>query len=551
MRTRQQDNITLSRATVGLIFGLIGLIGLIGAVVSFAWYVAFNSVVFGALVVGLAGLVGWVLVAPQAFIRTMTGRQARYGTSATVATMLLIGVVTLSYILAARANVALDVTASGSFTLSEASLEVIERIPPNRTAHIVGFYGADALALRERDTQFLQRYETAGDGRIVVKYVDPAQNSALVEYFAVDTTVRGATVLYLTDENDEIIRETITYVTREDKQERYITGAMNRMLNERVYKVYFDVSRSNLSPLEEDQQGLTLIDNNLRRNGIQTDTLNILDITEAGGDIPFDAAVLVLARPLLPYLELEVAVIDAYLQRGGSLLILADATFTNRFFLEEGGPFNTYLFENYGIRALEAVTVDPVSNVQTPLDLVGYAVFDTPPIGETLPDEPTFFRLARAIEISDQKPATVGNGRIIAQSEQSYAERDVARVAETNTFEFNEGIDQPGPIDVAVWAWDEGGNNSKVVLIGDGDFAMNGVINTGIVGNEALFVQSLRWLSGVENEITFGFAANPSARPTIFVSSNQLDLVGLLTLAVVPLFVLLSGVVVWYRRSFG
>jgi hypothetical protein len=197
------------------------------------------------------------------------------------------------------------------------------------------------------------------------------------------------------------------------------------------------------------------------------------------------------------------------------------------------------------------VIVDPASNVQTPLDLVGYAIFDTPPIGESLPNEPIFFRVARALEVSEQKPPTVANGRIIAQSERSYAERDVARVAETNTFAFDEGIDQPGPIDVAVWAWDEGGNDSKIVLIGDGDFAMNGVIDTGLVGNEALFTQSLRWLSGVDSEITFGFAANPSARPTIFVSGNQLDMVGILTLAVVPLTVLLTGVVVWYRRSFA
>ena len=551
MSRQQQDTIALNRATVGLVFGLIGLIGFIGAVVTFAWYVTFNSAVFVTLAMGLVGLVGWALIAPQAFIRTMTGRQARYSTGATIATLLLLGVVTLTYILAVRANVGLDVTASGTFTLSNMSLDIIERIPEGRTVHIVGFYGTDDLTLRDRDDQFLQRYETASDGQIMVDYVDPDRNAGLVEFFAIDTSVRGATVLYMEDDNGDIDRNTITYVTREDKQERYITSAINRMLNNRVYKVYFDISRSNLSPMEEDQQGMTLIDNNLRRNGIQTDTINILDITDAGEQIPDDAAVVVMARPLLPYLEPEIEVIDAYLEQGGSLLILADATFTNRFFLEEDGAFNSYLFENYGLRALEAVIVDPISNIQSPLDLLGYAIFDTPPIGETLPDDPIYFRLARALEVSDQKPATVANGRIIAQSEQSYGERDVTRVAETNTFEYDEGTDIPGPIDVAVWAWDESGDNSKVVLIGDGDFAMNGVIDTGVVGNEALITQSLRWLSGVDTEITFGWAANPSARPTIFISGNQLNMVGIFTLAVVPLFVFITGIVVWYRRSFS
>jgi ABC-type uncharacterized transport system involved in gliding motility auxiliary subunit len=547
--TSHKDTITVSRASIGLAFGLLGLIGLLTSVVLFAWFLTVNALILAGLVVGLVGLVLWAIIAPSTFVGALTGRQARYSTSAVFATILLSGIIILVYILAARANITIDATAGGNFTLSQTSLDVIDRIPPGRTVHIVGFYTASALPMRERDNEFLQRYQAVSDGKIELEYINPTENPARAEFFAI--TDDGATVLYMSDETGTILENTITYVVREDKQERYITAALNRMLNNRVYRVYFDASRSDLSIADESGQGLTLVDNNLRLNGVQTDRLSLRQLAQNDEPIPADASVLVLARPLLPYTEAEIALIDDYLQRGGSLFILADIVFTEAFFLAEDSVFNQYLFDNYGLRALDAVVIDPQSYVQTPLDLIGYATFTEPPIGSQLPDTPNYFRVARAIQVSAQKPETVANGRIISQSERSYGERDLQAAGETGTYAFDPQEDIPGPIDIAAWAWDEQGNGSKVVLIGDGDFVTNSVIDSGMVGNEALFVESVRWLSGVDAQITFGFAANPSAVPTIFISGRTLDVLGIITVALIPLTVLLSGIIVWYRRTFA
>ncbi|MEO1444377.1 MAG: hypothetical protein AAFV33_28540, partial [Chloroflexota bacterium] len=101
------------------------------------------------------------------------------------------------------------------------------------------------------------------------------------------------------------------------------------------------------------------------------------------------------------------------------------------------------------------------------------------------------------------------------------------------------------------WAWDEQGNGSKVILIGDGDFVRNRNIDSGTVGNAALFTESIRWLSGREDSINFGFVANPSGLPVLFVSGGNLDLIGIFTVAIVPLAVLFIGIIVWYRRTFA
>jgi len=549
MSSPNRSTVTLDRANIGRLLGIFGGISFIFSVLLYGWFSEINTAVIAALVVTLVAFTAWAIVSPRTLSRTLRGRQTRHTASSFITAILLFGILTMVYIVAARANIGVDVTASGTFSLSETSLDVVERIPDGQTARIVGFYSSRALELRERDDQFLQSYVTAGDGSIEIEYVDPDENPALAQYFG--AVEDGDTVLYMESVDGGIDENTITLVTRENKQERYITSALNRMLNNRVFKVYFEESRSSLSILEETQQGLTIVDNTLRRNGIQTDTLNLLELTRNNEPIPNDASVLVLARPLIPYLAEEVRVIADYMEQGGSLLILADATFSDRFFLEADSAFNTYLFENYGLRALEAIIVDPVSNVQTPLDLIGYATFTEPPVGSRLPDASTFFPIARAIEVSADKPSTVANGRIISTSERSYGEFDVESVIETNSFAFDESTDRIGPLDIAGWAWDEQGNDSKVVLIGDADFAMNGVVETAPQGNIALIIESIVWLSGVDAEISFGFSANPSGIPAIFISGNQLDLIGILIIAVLPLTILGIGLTIWYRRVYA
>jgi len=86
-------------AQIGSIFAGIGLLlGALGVV----WQgniTLFISVAFG---VGILGMVVWAFFAPQAFKDFFTGRQAQKGTVSLFSTLLLIGIVSLAYIIARR-----------------------------------------------------------------------------------------------------------------------------------------------------------------------------------------------------------------------------------------------------------------------------------------------------------------------------------------------------------------------------------------------------------------------------------------------------------------
>lgn len=552
--TRTNDNITLDRSALGTVFGFIGVVGLLLAVIAFAWYVRVSAVVVIALAVGLVGFTAWAAVAPKDFVATLTGRSARYGTTAILAAVLLLGVIVLTYIIVARANIAVDTTLGREFSLSDATFDVLDRVPGDLTIQITGFYSADALAERALDDQFLRQYEIESDGRVQVHYIDLDEQPAVAQRFG--ATQSGEIFVSTLDESGSVNFDTLTYVSRQNKQERDVTAAIQRMLNERVFKVYFAESLATLSVFDESNEGLVLLDNSLRLSGVQTETLNLVQLANAGGIIPDDAAVVVLPRPSFSLTDAQVSVLSQYLGRGGSLLILADVMFNDDEFLAEGTPFANYLLQNYGLRAYESVIVDPPYEIETPLDVIAAATFLEHPVGNAVQRAggTTFFRLARRVEAVADRPPSVANGRIMSSSPQSYAETDLGTLSSSNEFEQDPAIDPTGPFDYVVWAQDtveNGGNGSKVMLIGDGDFVMSRNLDAGAQGNLILFGESVLWLAGVDENVEFGFAANPSAIPTMFVSGQQLDVIGIVTIVVVPLTVLLAGIVVWYRRTFA
>lgn len=538
----------IRRSSIGLFFGIIGSAALLLSAGLFVWYLRVNSVVLITLGIGVVGFVAWAIISPQSFVGVLSGRQAQRSTTAIFSTLLLLSVVTLSYSVIKRENVGLDVTAGRVFTLSQTSLDVIDRIPNGQQMQIIGFYSPQGVVSQAIDDQFLRQYALQSDGKIRIEYIDPIQQPGIAARFGYFED--GNLFAMFLDANGNPIESTIAFIPRQGRQERDITTTINRMLNSGFFTVYFDTTRGSLDILEETSQGLTLVDNSLRLSGIRTAQIDIFELASNNQPIPIDTAVLVLARPLVDLFENEVALIADYLERGGSLLILADVTFNESFFLAEGQPFSEYLRTRYGIRALDAAAVDFGASLQTPLDLIGFAVFTEHPIGAALPDEQIYFRLARVLEASADKPETVANGRLISTSPQSHAERDLRALADTNTYIFDEATDQIGPVDLAVWAQDLE-NDSRVVIIGDSDFITNSVVETASTANEALFLQSVLWLSGTSDNISFGFTANPSQVPTIFMSARQLDIIGILTIGIMPLVVLGLGIFVWYRRTYA
>ncbi len=538
-----QKTITLTRGGLGAFFSLIGFGGIVSAAVLLIWG-GFSTLVIAALIVGLIGMIAWWRLVPDDFRAFISGRSVRYGTATIFTTVLLVGIIVMGYLLIARAAVTWDLTISQRFSLTQTSLNVIQRV--NRPIQISGFYTARAAGLREIDDQYWRLYETASDGMIRRQYYDPEEVPALAQQFGV-TEDAQVFLSYLNDDGT-IDYSLVARVFLTDQQESDMTLAISRLLVAGTLTVYFSTGFGERSPTDDTQEGISFINNGMRESGLVTLPLDIGALAAQGGDIPEDASALVFARPLRDLTSDEVAVIARYMDRGGSLLLLSDVLFNRIPFMDQGGEFNNWLWQNYGLRALNAAVIDFVTGQTTPLEIIGAAIYDETDFSENLDPatNPVLFRIARAIDVNLSIENTdISNGRLIRSSEQSYGETDLTTLGETNTYEIDETTDVPGPLILAAWAWNQR-NDSRVFLIGDSDFASNGQV-ANVVGNGILFTNAMNWLSHLQDEVEFGAQGFSTGVP-MFYSRDQLDTITFFVVFLIPTAVLIAGAAIWARR---
>lgn len=538
--------ITLTRGRVAQWGGMIGSAALLAGIIGFIWQGSLSEIVIVALAVGIAGIALWAALAPQDFTGFITGRRVRYGTVTFFSTLMLTGIVALAYVLLQRNAITLDMTQNNRYTLSSETLRVLSRV--TRDIQITGFYTSRALYVREIDDQFFRLYETATEGRIRRQYIDPEESPAQADRFGVYED--GMVFIAYLNADGSVDFSSLARVPRGARQERDMTEAISRLLIAGTIKVYFSQGNGERDPLDPTAEGLSGVNAGIQESGLITAPLDITDLATIGGDVPVDAGAVIFARPLRDLTTEEIAVIDRYLQRGGSLFLMADALYTDDAFMREDGAFNQYLWDNYGIRALDEVVVDTASSGTSPLDVISDSVFTENDIGARLNTEPgtvTMFRVARAVDVNlDAAPPNIANGRVIMSSPASYGETNLETLGATNSYAYDEGQDTPGPLTTVAWAYNQQ-TQAKIVLVGDSDFVTNGLVASP-VGNGVLFTDSLSWLSGLSERIQFAPQAYSASLPLIFVSQQQLDLITFVTIILLPGATLVTGLAIWARR---
>lgn len=543
MATKTSANRVIVRERIGQMGSIVGAIGLVLGIIGLIWQGGLSSTVITLLVVGIIGLVVWIVAAPDDARALLTGRGARFGTVTVFSLAFLISVVVLVYLFIQGRVLTLDMTTSNRFTLSRETLNVLERI--ERDIQITGFYSSAELPQRELDDEIFRLYSDQSDGRIKRVYINPQDQPAVAQSFGM--TYDGQVFLSFVDENGEVDYDSVLAVPRESAQERDLTTTLLLLLNTGEFRVAFEVGYSNFTAEDESAQGFTRIINGMVTNGIDFGYVNLRNAVEQDLRLQSAIDVIVLLRMNTELPDEAVAILDDYLSQGGSLLILADVTDEN--FLREESLFNAYLWDRYGVRMLDAVAVDAVSRGASDLDILSYAVGGGNSITERLnlegqDDTRALFKLARPVEINRTPP--VPNGFVVGTSSASYGERDIERVLRSNEFQYDDG-DVEGPLNVAAYANNEE-NGSKILIIGDSDFVMNGQVASPL-GNSLLFTDGIAWLSGLNDRLIFTPEGRVTNLPLVFLSTQSLDQIAFFTIVLMPGTMLAAGFFVWLRRS--
>jgi gliding motility-associatede transport system auxiliary component len=287
------------------------------------------------------------------------------------------------------------------------------------------------------------------------------------------------------------------------------------------------------------QEGYTKLRGALGDEFYQVKTLSL---AEQGGAVPEDAAVLVLVGPKAKFLPSELSALDAYIQRGGALLVLFDVN---------GSPSLIPFLENYGVRLPPLVAVDPAKCLYAG-EMITFRASSTArphPILISV-NAPPIFSLTRVIEVREDPIKGIIARPILATSGEGWATAE-QNITKAGTATFVEGRDSPGPIPIAgEVAVRTGEKLGRIVVFGDADLGNNSLLELG--GNKDFFVNAVNWLAEDIEQIGARPEMQRSGVNQLFLSAEQGRMVLLLGTVAMPGAFLLVGVSVFlWRRQRG
>jgi ABC-type uncharacterized transport system involved in gliding motility auxiliary subunit len=448
-------------------------------------------------------------------------------------------------------DVHFDLTRERVFTPSRQALEVVDRL--SQDVALTYFYHAQD----QSGKRLKELVEVLGrrNARLHVRTIDPdrqpslAQNYGVRLYNAAVLEAEGRRlVVQSTDENDiaigiqRVLRQrVITLCFMEGHNEYPIDNFEFHTHLEGLHDHSHDDATSKV--VQMPGHGIGRMRRAVEALGFEVRT--ILPTTQPV--IPGSCAVVIDANPRTTYLPGESAALEAYLRRGGSLLLLYDLGFVIE-------PHLTQMLEKLGVRCTQSVVLDPQQHYATDPEMVAVSGLEPHPITKNV--SLTFFPGARALELL---PTASGITAVplIRSSKGSYTRpvepvetRQVAldTLPAPATASQSESQPQPHILAVAVegsWASMEPGTRPfRVVVVGDADFASNSFFP--YMANSDLLLSMVRWL--VHEERSAAVASRIPVPPLILLTKPQMRQIFLVTEVLLPLSMLIIGAVVWWKR---
>lgn len=475
-----------------------------------------------------------------------TGRYRRawtYGTSTVLSSLFLVGILALLALIAERHPWRMDMTESGTFTLSEQTRNILSSL--DQPIEIKAFY-ATAAPEQTKAKDLLETYRYDSD-KIIYDFIDPDRQPDMARRYE----VRSYGTLVLEGYGKQ---QTIP-----NADEESISNALLKLSRIEQKKLYFLLGHGEHSMEKSDKEGFSAARDALEKDNYAVAGLNLLQQAE----VPADAAAVIVAGPQKALLPQELESLKSYLGKGGRLMVLIDP-------YGDGG-FKPFL-KDYGVELGDDVVIDKLSRVFGGDYLMPVVMqYGAHRIIANF-ELATFYPEARSVMPAKEPPQGVLVETLASTSDSAWAERNM-EMLKRGEASFDEQEDVPGPIPLIVLAEIErqpteqgeskaspakdGGdldrdgsrassNPALLIVAGDSDFAANTYF--GLSGNGDLFLNLVNFLAEENNLITIK-SRQKSQQPTL-MTQTQAVIAALVVLVVVPLLVLCSGVVVYrVRRS--
>ena len=472
----------------------------------------------------ILGLAVYAILNPDGVRRFFSGRQARYGSNAIIMSVAFVGILFVVNLLAYQNPKSWDFTEDKQHTLAPETIRTLAALPNKVEA--IAFYSTQTDSTTAKT--LLSDFKSNSNGKFDFRFVDPNSNPVLAKQYGV--TSDGKIVLTMGKLN-----ETAAFA-----DEQNITQAMIRLINPQAKTVYFLTGHGEPDINGTETTAVSRARTTLTGKNYTVKSLNLA----ATHSIPSDAKALVEAGPTNPMLPDEVALIKAYLAKGGSLIVLEDSPIINKLGTSDD-PLADYLKTDWGITLDNDVIVDPNPNNPTGNGL--NAIADSYSQDSPITQHTTLITImpeARSLTVSKTLPQGVTATALITSSSVTWGETDFAGLQNQQQPTFDAKADFAGPLTLAASAQNST-TNSRVVVFGDSVFMTDKAFD--VAGNGDIFTNSVDWAAQQSNLINLT-PHTPTTRT--FTPPGQLQFIMLLigSIIVLPGLVVVAGISNWLAR---
>lgn len=479
-----------------------------------------NRILIIASATFIVGFALYTLLDPERVRKFLTGRQVKYGSNSVILFIAFTGILIVLNMLAQQYPQRWDVTEDKQHTLAPESIQALQTLP--ESVYATAFYSARLN--RGTASQLLEDFKANSEGNFDYQFMDPDSNPLLVNELGI--TGDGKILLQM-GENQEIV----TFAS-----ERELTGGLVRLLNPEQPALYFLTGEGEHDTENAGETSYTRVRQALENKNYVVNTLNL----QAENAIPEDARVIVVAGPLVPLTENSVALIQDFLNAGGSLLLLSNPLPLTQFG-EKPDLLAEYLNSEWGITLNNDIVVD-TNSPASPFFAVS-AQYAAHPVTDKMQGIAAIFPYSRSITI-DNENTEVSPTALVLTVDQSWGETDFSAKEQQQALSLDEGADQPGPMILAAAA-ENSTAGSRVVVFGSSSFAQDE--NFDFSGNGDMFVNAIDWVT--EQESLIGITENNATVRTFNPpGSLQFILTLVSVVCIIPLAIIAAGVYAWVMR---
>jgi ABC-type uncharacterized transport system involved in gliding motility auxiliary subunit len=452
----------------------------------------------------------------------LKARQTKYGAYAAAYILVVLAIVVVANVLADRYNKSLDTTSNKQYSLSEQTKKIVSGLKQNAT---ITYFNQSTRFQQGKDV--LDEYASLSP-KIHIEYVDPDKNP------------QSARAAGIRDFGTAVVQIGAKKDTAKSVTEEGLTGAFIRVLKGTTRTVCFVTGSGEHAIDDTERDGLSQFKDVLAKDEYQTKAIDLLQKAE----VPPDCTAVVVAGPTHDYQQPEVDAIKTYVENGGRAFFMLDPPIQFGRSEIAANDALTSLLASWGVTLdknmiLDLNPVGQIAGLGPQVALV--TTYSSQPIVSQMRGSAVGFPLSRSMEIKNAGKTSVE--KLFDSSSSSLATANLSS-AEVSIADPN---NRKGPLTIAAaGTYNTGKQNSqgRFVVTGSSSWAANRFL--GFNGNSDLALNAVNWLSSDEDMISIRPKQQEDRRITM--TRAQLNLVRATSQFVLPLLVVITGTMVWWKR---